>query len=56
MTAHLESKEFEVRHTHVMDEYDALEEVEKHRWADVVILQSPVNWMGVPWLAKKIYG
>lgn len=52
-TAHLEGKGFEVRHTHVMDKYNAPEEVEKHRWADVVILQSPVNWMGVPWLAKK---
>lgn len=28
-------------------------ELENHQWADVVILQSPVNWMGVPWSFKK---
>ena len=50
---HLKRKGFEVRHSHVMDEYNINEEIEKHRWADVIILQSPVNWMGVPWLAKK---
>ena len=49
----LKRKGFEVRYTHVMDDYNAHEEVEKHRWADVIILQSPVNWMGVPWLDKK---
>lgn len=50
---HLNAKGFEVRRSHVMDDYDVNDEVEKHRWADVIILQSPVNWMGVPWLAKK---
>lgn len=49
----LKSKGFEVRHSHVMDKYIVEEEIEKHRFADVVILQSPVNWMGVPWMAKK---
>ncbi len=28
-------------------------EIENHQWADVVLLQSPVNWMGVPWTFKK---
>ncbi|MEM6581639.1 MAG: NAD(P)H-dependent oxidoreductase [Pseudomonadota bacterium] len=28
-------------------------ELENHKWADVVLLQSPVNWMGVPWTFKK---
>jgi modulator of drug activity B len=27
--------------------------VEKHQWADTLILQIPVNWMGVPWSFKK---
>jgi NADPH dehydrogenase (quinone) len=49
----LTRKGFEVRHTHVTEKYNVAEEIEKHRWADVVILQSPVNWMGVPWPAKK---
>ncbi len=53
MDEHLRRKGFEVRHRHVMDEYNVQEEVENHRWADVVILQTPVNWMGVPWRAKK---
>jgi modulator of drug activity B len=29
------------------------EEVDKHIWADVVVLQSPTNWMGLPWSFKK---
>ena len=24
-----------------------------HQWADIVIMQFPVNWMGVPWSFKK---
>lgn len=24
-----------------------------HEWADIVILQTPVNWMGVPWTFKR---
>lgn len=43
----------EIRTTTMRDEYDAAIELEKHRWADVVIVQSPVNWMGVPWSFKK---
>lgn len=34
-------------------EYDVEEEVAKHQWADVIILQTPVNWMGVTWKMKK---
>jgi modulator of drug activity B len=49
----LASKGYEIKHSVVMNEYDADEEVEKHIWADVVILQSPVYWMGLPWKAKK---
>ena len=33
--------------------YNVDEEVEKHQWADVVLLQTPVNWMGVTWSFKK---
>ena len=29
------------------------DEIEKHQWADAVIVQTPVNWMGVPWSFKK---
>ncbi len=43
----------EVRVTTVADGYDANAEVEAHLWADTVIMQFPVNWMGVPWVFKK---
>ncbi|WP_170464378.1 NAD(P)H-dependent oxidoreductase [Ruegeria arenilitoris] len=43
----------EVRVTTVADGYDANTEVEAHLWADTVIMQFPVNWMGVPWVFKK---
>lgn len=43
----------EVRVTTVAEGYDPEAEVESHVWADVVILQFPVNWMGAPWSFKK---
>lgn len=51
----LANKGYEVKHSNVMDEYKTDDEVDKHVWADAVILQSPVNWMGLPWMAKKYY-
>ena len=42
-----------VRVTTVADGYDINAEVDSHVWADVVIMQFPVNWMGVPWVFKK---
>lgn len=35
------------------NEWDVDKELENHQWADIIILQSPVNWMGVPWTFKK---
>ena len=49
----LESREFEVRHTHIEQGYDVETEVQNHLWADVIILQSPVYWFGMPWIYKK---
>lgn len=43
----------EVRETFVERGYDPEEEVEKHAEADLVILQTPVNWFGAPWIYKK---
>ncbi len=48
-----EARGDEVRLTKVSDGYDVDEEVENHRWADLVFMQFPVNWMGVPWSFKK---
>ena len=49
----LEAQGHAVRLTTVADGYDVEAEVESHRWADTVIMQFPVNWMGVPWSFKK---
>lgn len=49
----LQSRGYEIRYTSMKDDYNVQEEIEKHRWADVILLQSPVNWMGVPWSFKK---
>ncbi|HKO77700.1 MAG TPA: NAD(P)H-dependent oxidoreductase, partial [Flavobacterium sp.] len=48
-----ETKGFEVLETKVEDGYNPDEEVEKHLQADIVILQTPVNWFGAPWIYKK---
>ena len=49
----LKAKGHKVRIVHVGETYDVEEELANHQWADVVFLQSPVNWMGVPWTFKK---
>ena len=50
---HFKSNGFEVRSTTMKGDYDIDEEISKHQWADAIFLQSPVNWMGVPWSFKK---
>jgi len=49
----LTAKGHHVRLTTVADGYDVDSEVGAHVWADVVIMQFPVNWMGTPWVFKK---
>jgi modulator of drug activity B len=44
---------YEVRETSIDGGYDVAEELDKFKWADVFFVQSPVYWMGLPWLAKK---
>ena len=48
-----EAKGFEVLETKIEDGYNADEEVEKHLEAVIVILQTPANWFGAPWIYKK---
>ena len=43
----------QVKTTTMKDDYEVAAELEKHQWADVILLQTPVNWMGVPWTFKK---
>ena len=49
----LGNKGYSLRKTAMTDSYTVEEELEKHQWADAIIIQSPVNWMGVPWSFKK---
>jgi len=44
---------FEIKHTATEKEFKVEEEIEKFLWADVVLIQSPLNWMGIPWSFKK---
>lgn len=52
MAQQLKAQEYEVK-TSSVEDYDIEHEVNKHVWADIVIIQSPVYWMALPWLAKK---
>jgi modulator of drug activity B len=53
------AKEFFIEHGHQVDQtfvergYKPDEEVKKHLAADLVILQTPVNWFSAPWIYKK---
>ncbi len=47
------TKGFEILETKVEEGYNPDEEVEKHLQADIVILQTPLNWFGAPWIYKK---
>lgn len=47
------AKGYEVKKTTMDDDYEVEEEIAKHKWADVVFLQTPINWMGVSWSFKK---
>lgn len=59
-SGHLKQKGYKVKVTRVVAGYDVREEADKHAWADVVIVQGPVNWMSFPWSYKKyqdeVYG
>lgn len=48
----LEKKGYEVKTTQIEEGYDVMEEHQKLLWADVVYLQTPVYWFGIPALFK----
>jgi modulator of drug activity B len=48
-----EERNHQVVETMVERGYDPEEEVDKHAAAHLVILQTPVNWFGGPWIYKK---
>ncbi|MGB0696173.1 MAG: NAD(P)H-dependent oxidoreductase [Rhodospirillaceae bacterium] len=43
----------DIRQTVIAEGYEVDQEVENHRWADVILMQFPVNWMSVSWSFKK---
>lgn len=43
----------EIKETTMQQEWNVAGELEKHQWADLIFLQTPVNWMGVTWSFKK---
>lgn len=49
----MEARGYEVRESIIEAGYDVDAEVDKHVWADIIILQSPVYWFGMPWIYKK---
>lgn len=51
--SHFEADGHEVIETHVEAGYEPETEVQKHLDADLVILQTPINWFGAPWIYKK---
>ena len=50
---HLTVGGYETQLTVMKDDWNVDAEIDKHQWADAVLLQTPVNWMGVPWSFKK---
>jgi len=44
---------FSVKHSIVESNYAVSDELEKLAWADYILFQYPVYWMGVPWITKK---
>ena len=51
--AFFEAQGDSVQTTATAEAYDVETEIAKILWADLVILQYPVNWMGAPWSLKK---
>ncbi|SEG56559.1 NAD(P)H-dependent oxidoreductase [Vibrio hangzhouensis] len=49
----LEGKGHQTRVVTMQDEIDVPAQLDNFKWADRVIIQSPVNWMSVPWSFKK---
>ena len=49
----LSAKGYEVRLTHIDDDWVVGAEIDNMVWADFVIFQFPVYWFGVPWGLKK---
>jgi modulator of drug activity B len=49
----MEKRGFALQQTAIEQAYVVDAEVQKHLWADLIILQAPVYWFGMPWIYKK---
>lgn len=47
------AQEFEIKHTSISEGYKIHEEIEKFKWADVIIIQTPIYWFSLPGVLKK---
>lgn len=45
----------EIKTTIVEEGYDVSEEIDKFKWANLIIFQTPINWFSAPWLLKKYF-
>ncbi len=51
----LSSNNHETKSTIVELGYSVEKEIEKYKWADIIIYQCPINWYSVPWTMKKYF-
>ncbi len=51
--AHIHAKGHETRIEKIDEGWNVDNALKNHQWADTILLQMPVNWMGVPWTFKK---
>lgn len=49
----LQEKGHTVKIVNTEQDYDVEAELEKHQWADIILVQTPMNWMMVTWSFKK---
>ena len=49
----LGAKGYDVKTTIIENGYDVEEELGKYKWLDALFVQTPVYWMGVPYMFKK---
>lgn len=52
-SAYLTDRDHIVTVTTIEDGYDTDTEVQRHLEADLVVLQTPLNWFGAPWIHKR---
>lgn len=51
----LQQNDFNVKVTDINSEFNAIDEVENFKWADVIIYNTPIWWFQVPNRFKKIH-